>query len=148
MVLPIGVENTFKGVYDLLNEEAIVWGGDELGAKFEIKKEIPSELNPDDVKKYRDLLVEVISETDDKLMEKYLEGVLFETKASSRFLMPLLIICPLPLIAGQSKGLIPRPRKKSKENQETTNPLPVWPLKFNWIRMWENSITLGFTLAP
>ena len=39
MVLPIGVENTFKGVYDLLNEEAIIWGGDELGAKFEIKKE-------------------------------------------------------------------------------------------------------------
>lgn len=74
MVLPIGVENTFKGVYDLLNEESIIWGGDELGAKFEIKKEIPAELNPADVKKYRDLLVEVISETDDELMAKYLEG--------------------------------------------------------------------------
>ncbi|MEK7127168.1 MAG: translation factor GTPase family protein, partial [Patescibacteria group bacterium] len=74
MVLPIGVENTFRGVYDLLNEEAIIWGGDELGAKFEIKKEIPPELSADDVKKYRDLLVEVISETDDELMAKYLEG--------------------------------------------------------------------------
>ncbi|MDO8515038.1 MAG: elongation factor G [bacterium] len=76
MVLPIGVENTFRGVYDLINEEAIIWGGDELGAKFEIKKEIPAELNPEDVKKYRDLLVEVISETDDALMAKYLEGVI------------------------------------------------------------------------
>jgi elongation factor G len=74
MVLPIGVENTFVGVYDLLNEESVIWGGDELGAKFEIKKEIPSQLSPDDVKKYRDLLVEVISETDDKLMEKYLNA--------------------------------------------------------------------------
>ena len=40
MVLPIGVENTFRGVYDLLAQEAYIWGGDELGAKYEIKKEL------------------------------------------------------------------------------------------------------------
>src|SRR3989344_3702895 len=50
MVLPIGVENTFKGVYDLLNEESVVWGGDETGSKFETKKEIPTELDPELVK--------------------------------------------------------------------------------------------------
>ena len=74
MVLPIGVENTFKGVYDLINEEAIVWGGDELGAKFEIKKEIPSELDQELVKKYRHELVEQIAENDETLLEKYLNG--------------------------------------------------------------------------
>ena len=76
MVLPIGVETTFKGVYDLLKEEAVIWGGDELGAKFEIKKEIPSELDPELVKKYRHELVEQIAETDEKLLEKYLEGAI------------------------------------------------------------------------
>ena len=74
MVMPIGVENTFKGVYDLLNEQAIVWTGEELGAKFEIKKEIPTELDPAEVAKYRNLLIEQICETDDTLLEKYLSG--------------------------------------------------------------------------
>ncbi|MBI3887466.1 elongation factor G, partial [Candidatus Microgenomates bacterium] len=74
MVLPIGVENTFKGVYDLLAEESYVWGGDELGAKFEVKKEIPEGLDPELVKKYRHELVELIAETDETLLEKYLNG--------------------------------------------------------------------------
>lgn len=74
MVLPIGVEATFKGVYDLLEEQAWVWSGDELGAKYEIVKEIPSELEIELVKKYRQELVERISETDEKLLEKYLNG--------------------------------------------------------------------------
>jgi len=74
MVLPIGVENSFKGVYDLLNEEAIIWKGDELGAKFEITKEIPAELDLELIKKYRQMLIERISETDEALLEKYLAG--------------------------------------------------------------------------
>ena len=74
MVMPIGVENTFKGVYDLLAEEAYIWDGEELGAKFEVKKEIPAELDPEEVKKYRHILVEQIAETDEKLLEKYLNG--------------------------------------------------------------------------
>ncbi len=74
MVLPIGVENNFRGVYDLIKEEAYVWGSDELGAKFEIKKEIPPELDATEVEKYRHLLVEQIAETDEGLLEKYLNG--------------------------------------------------------------------------
>ena len=71
MVLPIGVENTFKGVYDLLSEQAYIWQGDELGAKFEITKDIPEGL---EVAKYRHELIEQIAETDEKLLEKYLNG--------------------------------------------------------------------------
>lgn len=74
MVMPIGVENTFKGIYDLLAEEAYIWDGEELGAKFEVKKEIPAELDPEEVKKYRHILVEQIAETDENLLEKYLNG--------------------------------------------------------------------------
>lgn len=74
MVLPIGVEGTFRGVYDLISEEAIIWGGDELGAKFEIKKEIPAELDKAQVEKYRHELVEQIAEANDDLLEKYLNG--------------------------------------------------------------------------
>jgi len=74
MVLPIGVENSFQGVYDLLKEEAYIWGSDELGAKFEVKKEIPAPLSGDLIKKYRHELVEQIAETDEKLLEKYLSG--------------------------------------------------------------------------
>ncbi len=87
MVLPIGVENTFKGVYDLMEEQAWIWGGDELGAKYEIKKEIPEGLDPELVKKYRQELVERISETDEKLLEKYLNGeipTISELKAALR----------------------------------------------------------------
>ncbi len=74
MVLPIGVENTFKGVYDLLEEQSFVWGGDELGAKFEVKKGIPEQLSADKIKEYRNILIEQIAETDEKLLEKYLNG--------------------------------------------------------------------------
>lgn len=73
-VLPIGVENTFKGVYDLIKEEAYIWKGDELGAKFDVVKEIPPELDPELVKKYRHELIEQIAETDEVLLEKYLGG--------------------------------------------------------------------------
>lgn len=98
MVLPIGVENTFKGVYDLLAEEAYIWSGEELGAKFEVKKEIPPELNPEDVKKYRHLLVEQIAETDEKLLEKYLNGetlTLEELKAGLRKAVIEYLLVPI-----------------------------------------------------
>ncbi|OGG07316.1 translation elongation factor G [Candidatus Gottesmanbacteria bacterium RIFCSPHIGHO2_01_FULL_42_12] len=149
MVLPIGVENTFKGVYDLLNEEAIIWGGDELGAKFEIKKEIPSELSTEDVKKYRDLLIESISETDDRLMEKFLNGEVpgvEELKAALRAavisyklvpmytgtslrnkgVQPLLDAVvdylPSPLDRGVVKGVNPKTNEEVERKSENEEP--------------------------
>ncbi len=73
MVLPIGRENSFKGVVDLLTRKSIIWGGDELGAKFEVRDEIPEDMKAD-VEKYRAILIEQICEQDDKLLEKYLNG--------------------------------------------------------------------------
>src|SRR5260221_3633557 len=69
MVLPIGVEDTFKGVVDLLTRKAIVWGGsEELGAKFDVSDNIPADMK-DKVEEYRHKLIEKIAETDDGLLE-------------------------------------------------------------------------------
>jgi len=68
--LPIGSEADFKGVVDLINNRAIIWTGDELGAKFEFQP-IPDDLK-DLAEEYRSKLVESAVECDDQLLEKYL----------------------------------------------------------------------------
>src|SRR5579872_2351008 len=73
MVLPIGSEQTYKGNIDLLSRKALIWGSDELGAKYETSDEIPADMKAK-VEEYRQKLVEKIAETDDKLLEKYLGG--------------------------------------------------------------------------
>ncbi len=72
MVLPIGFENTFVGVVDLLTRKAWVWddSGDPLN--YEIQ-EVPEDMK-DKVEEYREQLIETALEQDDELMEKYLEG--------------------------------------------------------------------------
>lgn len=71
--LPIGAEDTFKGVVDLVKMQAIVWSGEELGAKFEYV-EIPADLQ-DLAEEYRATMIETIVEVDDEAMENYLEGI-------------------------------------------------------------------------
>ena len=68
--LPIGVENTFRGMVDLVRQKALLYS-DEVGAPTEAP--IPAELQ-DEAAKYRDLLMERVAETDDALLEKYLES--------------------------------------------------------------------------
>lgn len=72
MVVPIGRENTYKGNVDLLTRKALVWSGEELGATFEVT-DIPEDLK-EEVEKKRHELIERVSETDDALLEKYLNG--------------------------------------------------------------------------
>src|SRR6202012_893570 len=70
--IPIGAEAGFKGVVDLIEMKAILWHDETMGAKYDIE-EIPADL----VKKaeaFRMQLIEVIAETDDVLLEKFLEG--------------------------------------------------------------------------
>ena len=69
--LPIGAEEHFQGMVDLVQMKAIIWGGEELGAKFDIV-EIPAEYAAK-AKEYREKLVEAAVEMDDVLLEKYLE---------------------------------------------------------------------------
>ena len=77
MQLPIGAENDFVGVVDLLHMKALVWPGDAkgdvtLGAEYETR-EIPEDLK-ERAEQYRAELVEAVAEADDELMEKYFEG--------------------------------------------------------------------------
>ena len=69
---PIGAENAFKGVIMLLEEQSVIWAGDETGAKYEVG-EIPEGM-VEEVAKERAKLIEQICETDDVLLEKYLNG--------------------------------------------------------------------------
>lgn len=73
MVLPIGSENTYEGNVELLTLKVIRWRSEELGAKFDVTDEIPSEMK-ELVTAYRAKLIEKIAETDDILLEKYLGG--------------------------------------------------------------------------
>lgn len=82
--LPIGIEENFKGIVDLLEEKAIIYK-DEMGKEISIE-EIPEEMK-DISKEYREKLIEKVAETDDILMEKYLEGkeiTLLEIKKAIR----------------------------------------------------------------
>ena len=71
MQIPIGAEETFEGVVDLLGMEAIYWNDSDQGATYE-SKEIPAEL-VDQCNEYRELMVEVAAEADEVLMDAYLE---------------------------------------------------------------------------
>jgi len=70
--LPIGAEDKFKGIVDLVKMQAVNWDEDSLGMKFEYV-EIPTDLR-DDCEAWREKLVEAAAEASDELMEKYLEG--------------------------------------------------------------------------
>ena len=68
--LPIGKEETFKGIVDLVNMNAEIYK-DDLGKEYE-RVEIPADM-AEDAKKYRAILVEAVAEQDDELMEKFFE---------------------------------------------------------------------------
>ena len=70
--LPIGAENQFKGVIDLVRMVGVVWDEETLGAKYH-DIEIPAELL-DQAKEYREKLIEAAVELDDDAMTAYLEG--------------------------------------------------------------------------
>ena len=72
MVLPIGVEDDFKGVVDLLTMKAWIWDDSGLPENYEIT-DIPADLQ-EKAEEYRNTLIETAVEQDDDLMEAYLEG--------------------------------------------------------------------------
>lgn len=70
--LPIGAEDEFNGIIDLIKMKALIWEGDELGAKFN-EVDIPEDLK-DAAVAQREKLLEALSDIDEIIMEKYLEG--------------------------------------------------------------------------
>ena len=94
--LPIGAEDLFRGVIDLVQMKAIVWDNEAMGANYEVM-EIPAELL-DEAKTAREVMLEEISSIDEVLMEKYLGGeelTIEEVKAGIRNATMALQINPV-----------------------------------------------------
>lgn len=68
--LPVGIEDNFSGVIDLINMKQIIWEDESLGATFR-EEDVPSNLL-DNAKEYREKLIETVAEVDDAIMEDYL----------------------------------------------------------------------------
>ena len=72
MQLPVGAEDNFKGIVDLISQKAIIWDESTLGAKFR-SEDVPSDMK-DLVHEYRDKLIEAAADFDEVVMEKYMDG--------------------------------------------------------------------------
>ena len=70
--IPIGAEENFKGVVDLIKMKAILWHDETMGAEYDIE-DIPAEL-VDEAEEWREKLLDAASSFDDELMELYLDG--------------------------------------------------------------------------
>jgi elongation factor G len=107
--LPVGSEDTFKGIVDLVEMKAIIWDEEALGAKYH-EEPIPADMQ-ELASEYREKLIEEISSHDETLMEKYLGGeelTTAEIKAAIRKSTIDIAICPV--ICGSSfknKGVQP-----------------------------------------
>ncbi|WP_411915038.1 elongation factor G [Porphyromonas miyakawae] len=69
--IPIGAEENFKGVVDLVTMKAILWHTEDMGAHYEVE-EIPSDLRAE-AEEWRDKMLEAVAECDDEVMEKYFD---------------------------------------------------------------------------
>lgn len=109
MQLPIGSEDAFVGVIDLCKMKAVVWKGDDLGAKYSYE-EIPEDLK-EKVEEYRAKLIEAAVEFDDKLMESYLSGEGISIKDLRRCIRAGVVASKLvPVFCGsafKNKGVQP-----------------------------------------
>lgn len=107
--IPIGAEDSFRGVVDLIRMKAIVWSGEELGAKFSYE-DIPADLL-DLALEYRNQMLETIVELDDEAMEKYLEGEELDEKTIKKLIrMGTIAIKFVPVLCGsafKNKGVQP-----------------------------------------
>ena len=99
--LPIGKEDTFKGVIDLVRMKAVIWSDESLGANYH-EEEIPADLL-EEANEYREKMIEEISSHDDALMEKYLSGeALTEQEIMAAIRSCTIAIKFCPVICGSS----------------------------------------------
>ncbi|WP_293883934.1 elongation factor G [Sphingomonas sp.] len=109
LYLPIGIEGSFKGLVDLVENRAIIWLEESLGAKFEYQ-DIPAEL-ADAAATARSELIEMAVEQDDDIMEAYLEGTEPDTATLKALIRKgTLAFAFVPVLCGsafKNKGVQP-----------------------------------------
>jgi len=107
VVIPIGAEDNFQGVVDLLKMKAIVWDEASQGMKFDYR-DIPAELQAD-AKKWREGMVEAAAEANEELMNKYLEEGDLSEEEIKLALRQRTIACEIqPMLCGtafKNKGV-------------------------------------------
>ncbi|WP_340106542.1 elongation factor G [Rhodohalobacter sp. 8-1] len=105
--IPIGAEENFQGVVDLINMNGIIWDDESLGAKYDVV-EIPEDLK-EKAQEYRKLMLENIADHDDALMEKYLmEEEISEEEINNAIRMATLARDITPVLCGtalKNKGV-------------------------------------------
>ncbi|WP_281227995.1 elongation factor G [Flavobacterium aquiphilum] len=102
ITLPIGEENDFKGVVDLVKNQAIVWHDATQGATFDII-DIPADM-VGEVKEYRDILIEAVADYDENLLDKYMEDPdsITEEEINNALRAATMDMAIIPMIAGSS----------------------------------------------
>jgi elongation factor G len=107
--LPLGKEDDFQGVIDLIRQKALVWEEDTLGARFH-EEEIPADM-VDETAHYREQLIESVADADDALLEKYLGGeplaeeeILAAIRKKTRDIALFPVVCGTAL---RNKGVQP-----------------------------------------
>ena len=133
IVLPIGDEADFKGIVDLVKNEAIIWNEEDMGATYEVV-DIPEDM-VDEVKKYRAELIEAVAEYDEALLEKFFEDEdsITEDEVHAALRAAVMDMAIIPMICGsafKNKGVqflldavcryLPSPL--DKDNIEGINP--------------------------
>ncbi|MBL7843791.1 MAG: elongation factor G [Cyclobacteriaceae bacterium] len=131
--LPIGAEENFKGVVDLVNNRGIIWNEDDKGMTF-TEVPIPADM-VEEAKEYREKLLEAVAEYDESLMEKFFNdpATITETEVITALRKATIDMAIVPMVCGSSfknKGvqtmldyvmeLLPSPM--DKDNIVGTNP--------------------------
>jgi elongation factor G len=153
--LPIGAEEHFKGVVDLVENKAMVWNEEDQGMTF---KEIPiPDDMKDEVREYREYLVEAVAEYDDKLMEKFFEdpdsisrdeivaalraatvdmafvpmlcGSAFKNKGVQTMLDYVMELLPSPLDRDNIKGINPNTDEEVSRKPDPSEPFTALAFK-------------------
>ena len=147
--IPIGAEETFKGVVDLVKMKAIIWHDETMGAEY-VEEEIPAGLVAE-AEEWRDKMLETVSEFDDTLMEKYFDdpstitedeirvairkgtcamkifpvicGSSFKNKGVQTMLDAVCAYLPSPLDTPQIYGVDPRNEKEISRQPSDDQPL-------------------------
>jgi len=154
--IPIGYEESFRGVIDLIENKAVIWYEDQaMGTRYELT-EIPEELKAD-AEEWRGKLVESVAEHDDALMERYFEdpdsitkeemlavirkaainmtivpvlcGSAFKNKGVQRLLDAVVSFLPSPVDIGNTKGINPKNDQEVERKPDASEPLAALAFK-------------------
>ncbi len=153
--IPIGSEENFRGVVDLISMKAVIWHEDKLGVTYDLT-DIPGEL-AEEAHEWRGRLIESVADADDTILEQFLEnpesitneqliaairkaaismsivpvmcGAAFKNKGIQRLLDAIVSFLPSPLDIDAVKGINPRNDETVERRPDNTEPLAALAFK-------------------